>query len=133
MLKRLTLFACLLSTLFGASDTLNITITITDVTLSVDETITPTEFKFHPATPNPFNNQVSLQWDLDHSGQVNLVIFDLLGRKVWNQSWKNANAGEYQIKWNGKDNFGQNLSGGIYLVQLKMGQKISRQKIILLK
>jgi len=133
VLNRILILLILLSGLFGENDTLNISITIADVQLSVDDSITPKEFKFHPASPNPFNNQVLLRWDLDHSGKVDLLIFDLLGRKVWNQNWFNVEPGQYYMKWNGKDNYGSNLSAGIYMVQLKTNQKSSMQKIIFLK
>ena len=62
--KWIILSAFVLTGLWGENDTLSITITIDDVPLAVDENSIPTEFKIHPAFPNPFNNKLMLKWDI---------------------------------------------------------------------
>ena len=131
--KWIILSAFVLTGLWGENDTLSITITIDDVPLAVDENSIPTEFKIHPAFPNPFNNKVMLKWDIPTETNFSVSIFDILGREVWSKNWGKIFPGTYAIHWNGRDKLNQDVSGGIYFVQTRMDEKVSQQKILLLK
>ena len=48
---------------------------------SVDESV-PTDLTLSQNYPNPFNPITTITYNLDQSGMVNLVIYDILGRKV---------------------------------------------------
>ena len=44
--------------------------------------VTPSEFTLYPAYPNPFNPVTSLRYDLTEDAQVNITIYDMMGRIV---------------------------------------------------
>jgi len=42
-------------------------------------------------------------------------------------------AGYYEKVWDGKDNYGKNVSSGMYMYRLKAGKYVSTKKMILMK
>ena len=75
--------------------------------------------------PNPNNGQFILQLDLDKALQVELRIFDLLGRQVWNHS-EALTFGE----WKQNIDLTQ-LSKGTYFIEVRTETgKISRKVVI---
>jgi len=43
------------------------------------------------------------------------------------------NAGHYTVEWNGRDWNGQAVASGIYFYELRAGDYIAREKMILLR
>jgi flagellar hook assembly protein FlgD len=65
---------------------------------------------------------------------VELAIYDLLGRKVRTLVGARLGSGNWRVLWNGKDDSGQDVSSGIYFYCLKTGEKTIRgRKMLLLK
>ncbi|UCE07859.1 MAG: T9SS type A sorting domain-containing protein, partial [bacterium] len=73
----------------------------------------PTKFILYQNYPNPFNPETTIRFELSAQGNVNLTIYDLLGRKVRTLLDREIGAGLHQLKWNGKDDSGQSLSSGV--------------------
>ena len=93
---------------------------------SVSEILNNTEHKNIPvkhtlysAFPNPFNSHVKIVFDIEETGQVSLNIFNILGEKVHTLKNQNYTSGSNTVVWNGKNNFGHDLSAGIYFCRLK--------------
>jgi hypothetical protein len=77
------------------------------------------------ASPNPFSATTLLQFSLQQSQQVEVQLFDLLGRKV-----KTIYEG---VLFSGVHSFdieGRYLANGVYIVQLKTPEKAMNYKII---
>ena len=121
-----------MSTIFAATDIVNITITISDVLSSSSEKI-PKKLDISPAHPNPFNNSVSISFEIPNSKRVNLSIFDMKGRNIRRMNLGVLGSGLHKVLWDGKNNLGNELSSGIYMVVLEVGGKINIQKISLIK
>jgi hypothetical protein len=88
----------------------------------------PTKFTLHPAYPNPFNPSTRLTFDIPIASQVNLSIYDILGRQVTTliNGWQNP--GTHEIMFSGS-----NLSSGIYFYRLQAGDFNAIQKMVLVK
>jgi len=59
---------------------------------------------------------------------VELTLYDLLGREVTTLVNRKQSAGSYRVTFDGKY-----LSSGTYFVQMKVGEFIKTQKMVLLK
>ena len=83
--------------------------------------------------PNPFNPETVITYQLVTAGKVELSIFDVVGRKV--QSLVNTRqfAGNYEIRWNGRDQKGQKATSGIYFYRLNAGTTVLTRKMILIR
>ena len=64
---------------------------------------------------------------------VNIIIYDLLGRTIRHLDLKKVQAGRHKYKWYGTNDFGKQVSTGIYFLQSTAGQDTQIQKMLLLK
>lgn len=87
----------------------------------------PQEFTFS-AYPNPFNSNTQIEFTLQSARDVNLVVYDALGRRVSSLLDKRMTAGAHTINWNANG-----IASGTYFVQLKSGETNQTRKLILLK
>ena len=55
------------------------------------------------------------------------------GRMIRNLVSKTQNAGHYFVEWHGSDHFGNHVGAGVYIYQLRAGNKTLSQKMILMK
>lgn len=61
------------------------------------------------------------------SNQVNPTSFDDVQRNEYQTQ------GEHSISWNGIDNSGNKVGGGLYLYQVKTGDFVQTKKMVLVK
>ena len=103
-----------------------------DVSLA-DVTVMPEKFTLHQNYPNPFNPVTTLRYDLPENGNVNITIYDMLGRQVKTLINQNQDAGYRSVVWNATNNYGEPVSAGIYLYQIQAGEYMQTKKMVLLK
>jgi len=68
--------------------------------------------------PNPFtteNNSAFINYPLNESAHVSVMIFDKFGNLVWDTE-TDETAGTGQISWDGTDNNGNNVFSGTYII-----------------
>ena len=80
------------------------------------------------AFPNPTNEVSTISFNLAESATVSMEVFNNVGSLVYAENAKTMNAGTQKITFDGT-----NLSGGIYFVNLKVGEQIITKKISLIK
>lgn len=99
------------------------------------ETILPTRSALGYPYPNPFRKVVTIPFTLAHessSSSISLQIFDLKGSPIRTYQWGELKEGFHQAIWDGKNEVGSRVPGGVYLaVMARDGQLIGRQKVIL--
>ena len=83
--------------------------------------------------PNPFNPITAINYDLPEERDVNIIIYDLLGRTIRHLDLNKVKAGRHEFVWHGTNDFGKRVSTGIYFLQITAGQDIQTQKMLLLK
>ena len=83
--------------------------------------------------PNPFNPITNIRYELLQNSKVQVVIYDIMGRKVKDLVNKEQKVGLRSVKWNATDNNGQDVSGGLYFYTLEAGSIIKTGKMLLLK
>lgn len=88
----------------------------------------PNNFSLDQNFPNPFNPETTIGYSLPTAGHVTLKVYDVLGGLVSTLVDGFSNAGNFKIKFNGK-----NLSSGIYFYKLSSGNFTAGKKLILVK
>jgi hypothetical protein len=69
-------------------------------------------------SPNPFHDATEIQFILAETGDVQVAVFDLFGRRVRELIAGPTPAGEYHVTWNGRDDTGRASASGMYFVRL---------------
>ena len=83
--------------------------------------------------PNPFNPITTLRYDLPEQANVNIIIYDMLGRQVRTLLNQTQDAGYRSVIWNATNNYGKPVSAGVYLYQIQAGEFVQTRKMVLLK
>jgi flagellar hook assembly protein FlgD len=65
--------------------------------------------------------------------QVNLLIYDILGREVVRLVSEEIPAGYQSVIWNTRNQFGEPVSAGIYFYQIQTKDFVKTRKMVLLK
>ena len=93
----------------------------------------PNTFTLHRNHPNPFNSGTVIRFALPQAEEVELSVFNLAGQKVATLVQGVRQMGSYAIHWDGKGDAGKALATGIYLYQLKTGERVETKKLMLLR
>ena len=104
-----------------------------DPDIGIDDNPTPNTQ--HPilleAWPNPFHYSTNITYIQEEYGSVTIRIYDLNGRCVKTLMDTKGSRGEGTIVWNGKDQQGNKLKAGTYLICLIVnGQEKEALKVI---
>mgnify|MGYP005840254249 CR=1 FL=1 len=88
----------------------------------------PKEFELSQNFPNPFNPSTQIQFQLPQRADVNLKVYDLMGREVATLVNEARAAGQHTVTFDAS-----RLSSGVYLYRLDTGGQIFTKKMILIK
>ena len=99
-----------------------------DFPVSVKEEEIPNSFYLLRNYPNPFNPETTIEYSIPNSTHVELILYNIVGKKVIELENKFKQAGKHKINLNAK-----NLSSGIYFVHMKTIDYKKSIKIVLLK
>ena len=70
------------------------------------------------ALPNPSRgDRVLISFVMPVSGDAELSLFDIAGRRVWRQTMNALPPGDHEVAWNGRNSSGQRVQPGVYLVK----------------
>jgi len=91
-----------------------------DFATSVDDKIStiPLHYSIAQNYPNPFNAGTVIQYSLPIDSDVNLIIYDLLGREVVSLVQTRQNAGTHSVQWLGTNNQDLPVASGIYFYKI---------------
>lgn len=94
----------------------------------------PDETRLNPASPNPFNPQTKISYQLAEASTVLLSVYDIQGRQVSGliQGTRHS-PGSYSVFWNGKDSFGRQAASGTYILHLIAGEVVLSRKVLLMR
>ncbi len=93
----------------------------------------PEKYDLAQNYPNPFNPKTTIKYQLAKPGNVNLIIYNVLGEQVRVLLNSKQCAGSHSVTWDGKDGFGKVLPSGIYFYRIQAGNYSAIRKMILLK
>lgn len=96
--------------------------------------VTPDDYILEQNYPNPFNPSTTIRFSLPLQKRISLVVYDILGNEVKTLiNDQEFEKGNYEITWDGTDNFGSSVSSGQYIYTLKYGNFSKSLKMTLLK
>ncbi len=86
-----------------------------------------------PNVPNPFNPATEVRFDLPRAADVRLDVYDLRGRRIARivDGWQEA--GEHRRLWRGRDERGQPVAAGAYILRLQTETGVRTRKIMMVR
>lgn len=99
-----------------------------------DNTVTlPTEFAVTQNYPNPFNPTTQLRFSINSFGKITVKIYDIQGRLVRKLYKKQHHPGYYTINWDGRNDFGSQVTSGIYFARFEFMNNYKTIKMQLIR
>lgn len=100
----------------------------TSIDRSGDDTERPYAVKLYQNYPNPFNPSTVINFELSTASEVQLQVFDLMGREIATLVDSRLPVGSHTVLFDG----GQ-LSSGVYVYRLQLSGQIVSRKMVLVK
>ncbi len=91
----------------------------------------PAAFRLQQNYPNPFSSATVVPYELKAQSDIQVTIYDILGRVVRKISAGSQAPGTHGILWDGGNNAGQKVANGIYFYSLQAGGESRTGRMIL--
>jgi hypothetical protein len=106
---------------------------ISPVGIKLENDLTPSDYKLLQNYPNPFNPTTTIQFQIPQSTNVNLKIYDIVGRRIKTLIDEEIRAGYYSVDWDGLNEAGVSMSSGVYIYRIVTEEFIQTKQMVLLK
>jgi uncharacterized repeat protein (TIGR01451 family) len=97
-------------------------------TATDDEPEVPAEYALYRNYPNPFNPATTISFDLPQTERVTLAVFDVLGRRVAVLMDGITQAGNHEVRFDGRQ-----FASGTYIYRMTTPTRTMSQTMILIK
>ena len=87
------------------------------------------DFKISSVYPNPFNPSITIHYELDKIGLVNIKVLDVNGKHIDNIFSGSKNPGSHSIIWDPSIK----ISSGVYLLRIEFNNQVLIEKINYIK
>ncbi|HMA62784.1 MAG TPA: FlgD immunoglobulin-like domain containing protein, partial [bacterium] len=84
-------------------------------------------------SPNPFHNVTRISYYVGSFTNVRIMVFNVLGEKVDVMVNKKMKAGQYEVTWDGTNQDGQPMPGGMYFCRMATPRNNDLIKMIMLR
>ncbi len=93
----------------------------------------PSKYKLEQNFPNPFNPTTTIRYSLSGPENISIKIYDVSGQLVKEINKEHNKAGEFDVIWDGTNDYSERVSSGAYFYQLSVGNYNEAKKMILLR
>ena len=98
-----------------------------------EEKVLTDKFYIYQNFPNPFNPSTQIKFEILDPSNITITIYDLSGKTIKNLINVAKRPGSYNIAWDATNNNNMKVSSGVYIYELKVGNKKKNKKMILLQ
>jgi flagellar hook assembly protein FlgD len=99
----------------------------------VSVTVTPARFAVLSNQPNPFSQATSIRLSLAAAGHVSLRIYNVAGDLVRTLTDGEMTAGSHEVRWDGRDDLGNQASPGTYTCRASSGEQTQSRRLVLIR
>lgn len=83
--------------------------------------------------PNPFNPRTEVRFSLEREGLVQVVVYDVRGRRVRTLASGSLAAGLHALTWQGIDDRGGSVASGVYFLKMEFGGQVMTRRMTLVR
>ncbi len=96
--------------------------------IAANNNVAPVTYNLSQNYPNPFNPSTTINFSIAKSGNVKIIIYDVIGREVKTLVNSYYSKGSYNITWNANS-----YPSGIYFYRIESNNYNTVKKMVLLK
>jgi hypothetical protein len=96
--------------------------------MNIENNSTVVNYSLYQNYPNPFNAKSNIKYQISKISDVQIKIFDILGREIATLVNEKLQPGSYEVTFDGS-----NLASGVYFYKLSAGNFTETKKLTLLK
>jgi N-acetylneuraminic acid mutarotase len=93
----------------------------------------PNEFLLLQNYPNPFNLETRISFSISKRAHVTLKVINFMGKEVRTLANEYKNAGYHEVIWDGRNEQGLQVPGGVYLYRFTSDSFVQTRKMLLLQ
>jgi hypothetical protein len=93
----------------------------------------PRSFDLGQNYPNPFNPSTTIPFSLPKAALVTMTVYDVLGTPVKTLLCDFMDVGAHSAHWDGRDEAGQALPSGSYVLRMSAGEYTRTRVMVLMK
>lgn len=97
----------------------------------------PEAYALRPNYPNPFNPETTIRFEVPadpaSNGKIALAIYNNLGMVVRTLVSGSVQPGIHTVKWDGRNDRGDQMASGVYFLRLQAGSFVQTQKMLLVR
>lgn len=93
----------------------------------------PSSFYVYNNYPNPFNPTTQIDYNLLEDKYVNVIIYNVKGKRVKTLVNKIQTLGFHSLRWDARNDIGEKVSAGVYIYKIQTGKYTATKKMVLLK
>lgn len=112
------------------SSSVSVTVTVAS---GKSEELLPKAFSLSQNYPNPFNPETVIRYTLPEDCHVELTLYNILGQKVKMLVDEYQRAGYKMVRWDSRDDEGNEVASGVYLYRIKANGYVDVKKMAVLK
>ena len=131
--QEITVEMMITATADGFSVRKEFTVELGPLSAEKESIISPEDFKIVGCYPNPFNNQITVSYQVDTFSRLQFNVYNLRGEMIYNSDFGFVTTGKNSLVWNGRDNLGNIVPTGTYFINLINQNSTSFRKILLMK
>lgn len=105
---------------------------VSDGVSNIDTTIPQPKLSIS-CYPNPFSDRSLISVKAPEPGAYKLNIYNIKGQLIRSYTNSSKSSGDQTFQWDGRDDSGRKVSGGIYLAVAQSGQRTASSKILYIK
>ena len=98
-----------------------------------DDMLVPVHVELEQNYPNPFNSSTRIRYSVVVPAWVRLAVFDVTGRKIITLVNTFQESGNYSVRFNALDEYGNSISSGVYIYQISIGEMNIQKRMVLLR
>ena len=92
--------------------------------IQVQTEAAPTKFSLYQNYPNPFNPETQIKYEMTEESYVELIVYNIIGKKIKTLVDARKPAGIYWETWDGTNEYGELMPSGIYLCKLVTANRV---------
>lgn len=93
----------------------------------------PVDFTLYQNYPNPFNPSTTIKFAIREISHVQIKIYDLNGRLIKTIIDEVKAVGVHTVVWDSKNTLGHEIAAGTYFCQVRSGNTLKYNKMLLIK